>query len=85
MKKSKKTQNLQNKKFICTPCSFGCNSKNDFNRHLNTYKHKRLTNTSFILTKKLTVKMNVLIVVKFLSIDSLFIIIKKSVKPMSVS
>jgi hypothetical protein len=52
MKNSKKTQEIKNKKFICIPCSFGCNNKNDFNRHLITSKHKRLTDTSFTLTKK---------------------------------
>jgi hypothetical protein len=52
MKNSKKTLELQNKKFICIHCSFGSNNKNDFNRHLITSKHKRLTDTSFTLTKK---------------------------------
>jgi hypothetical protein len=28
-------------KFFCEPCSFRCNNKKDFNRHLNTTKHKK--------------------------------------------
>jgi len=28
-------------KFFCDPCSFRCNNKKDFNRHLNTTKHKK--------------------------------------------
>jgi hypothetical protein len=36
---SKKTHKNPNYKFICKPCSFRCNNKKDFNRHLNTTKH----------------------------------------------
>ena len=58
MKNSKKTQIIENKKFSCIFCTFGCNNKNDFNRHLLTTKHKRLTNTSYALTKKTLIKNN---------------------------
>ena len=37
---------------------YECNNKNDFNRHLSTTKHKRLTNTSYTLTKKTLIKNN---------------------------
>ena len=52
MKNSKKTQNYKNKKFFCEACSFGSNNKNDFNRHISTTKHLKLTDASFKLTKK---------------------------------
>lgn len=37
---SKKPQKTPTYKFFCEPCSFRCNNKKDFNRHLNTTKHK---------------------------------------------
>ena len=52
MKNSKKTQKYKNKKLFCEPCSFGSNNKNDFNRHISTTKHLKLTDASFTLTKK---------------------------------
>ena len=52
MKNSKKTPNFKTKKFICEACSFGCNNKNDFNRHNSTTKHFRLTQASCTLTQK---------------------------------
>ena len=36
----KKPQKTPTYKFFCKPCSFRCNNKKDFNRHLNTTKHK---------------------------------------------
>ena len=56
MKNSKKTQKNKNKKFFCEACSFGSNNKNDFNRHISTTKHLRLTDASFTLTKKTHLK-----------------------------
>jgi hypothetical protein len=38
------------KRFLCANCDFNCSNKNDYNRHISTAKHKRLTNTSAILT-----------------------------------
>ena len=32
-------------KYLCEPCDFKCNNKNDYIRHLDTRKHGRLTNT----------------------------------------
>ena len=37
----KKPQKNPIYKFFCKPCSFRCNNKKDFNRHLNTTKHKK--------------------------------------------
>jgi len=37
----KKPQKNPKYKFYCEPCSFRCNNKKDFNRHLNTTKHKK--------------------------------------------
>ena len=37
---SKKPLKTPTYKFFCEPCSFRCNNKKDFNRHLNTTKHK---------------------------------------------
>ena len=37
----KNPQKTPNYKFFCKPCSFRCNNKKDFNRHLNTTKHKK--------------------------------------------
>jgi len=37
----KKTPKTPKYKFYCEPCSFRCNNKKDFNRHLNTTKHKK--------------------------------------------
>ena len=56
MKNSKKTQKYKNKKFFCETCSFGSNNKNDFNRHISTTKHLKLTDASFTLTKKTHLK-----------------------------
>ena len=56
MKNLKKTPNINIKKFNCKPCSFRCNNKNDFKRHLSTTKHLRLTNASHVLTKKTLTK-----------------------------
>ena len=41
------------KKFCCEKCDFVCSNKQDYNRHLTTAKHKRLTNAYQMLTKKL--------------------------------
>ena len=40
------------REFICEPCSFSCSNKKDFNRHLSTTKHQRLTNANERLMKK---------------------------------
>ena len=37
----KNPQKTPTYKFYCEPCSFRCNNKKDFNRHLNTTKHKK--------------------------------------------
>ena len=40
-------------KFICDPCSFRCNNKKDFNRHLNTKKHiKGINGVNGIISEK---------------------------------
>ena len=31
------------KKFNCERCHFHCNNRNDWNRHIRTYKHNKLT------------------------------------------
>jgi hypothetical protein len=38
-------------KYTCEKCTFECSNKKDYNRHLLTAKHKRLTNTSIGLTQ----------------------------------
>lgn len=38
-------------KYTCEKCNFECSNKKDYNRHLLTAKHKRLTNTSIGLTQ----------------------------------
>lgn len=38
-------------KFICKSCDFNCNKKRDYNRHLITLKHKRLSNESIFKCK----------------------------------
>ena len=35
-------------KFICDKCNFKSNNKKDYNNHINTIKHKKLTNTDEI-------------------------------------
>ena len=48
---SKKTpKNAEN--FVCENCEFVCCKKSDYDRHLSTGKHKRLTNTAKILPEK---------------------------------
>ena len=39
-------------KFVCEKCAFVCCKKSDYDRHLTTGKHKRLTNTAKILPEK---------------------------------
>ena len=39
----KKSQKIP-KKFECKICNYNCSNKKDFNKHLLTAKHKRLTN-----------------------------------------
>jgi hypothetical protein len=48
IKKPQKTS----KKFICELCYFECSNKKDFNRHLSTTKHKRLTMANEWLMEK---------------------------------
>ena len=49
----KKTLKTPTYKFICEPCSFRCNNKKDFNRHLNTTKHiKGINRVNGIKTEK---------------------------------
>ena len=38
-------------KYVCGKCNFECSNKKDYNRHLVTAKHNRLTNTSIGLTQ----------------------------------
>jgi len=38
-------------KYACVKCNFECSNKKDYNRHLVTAKHNRLTNTSIGLTQ----------------------------------
>ena len=38
-------------KYTCEKCNFRCSNKKDYNRHLLTAKHKRLTDTSIRLTQ----------------------------------
>ena len=38
--KSDKSQHIGNSPFVCERCNYGTNSRKDFNKHLNTGKHK---------------------------------------------
>ena len=40
-------------KIYCEVCDFVCCKQSNFNKHLTTGKHKRLTNASKMLTEKL--------------------------------
>jgi len=42
------------KKFLCEDCNFSCINKQDYTRHLNTAKHKILTNPNVFVIKKHT-------------------------------
>ena len=54
MKKSPKNPHfLKNKKFSCKTCYYFSNSKKDFNKHLSTTKHLRLTATDAVTAKKI--------------------------------
>ena len=39
-------------KFICEFCAFTCNKKSDYNRHILTLKHKKMTNNDACATDK---------------------------------
>ena len=52
LKNAKKTPTYKDKKFFCEFCSFGCNKKSDFNRHISTYKHINATNAISNAIKK---------------------------------
>lgn len=52
LKNAKKTPTYKNKNFFCEICSFGCNKKSDFNRHISTYKHINATNAISNAIKK---------------------------------
>ena len=39
-------------KIVCEKCDFVCCKKSDYDRHINTGKHKRLTNAAKMLTEK---------------------------------
>ena len=52
LKNAKKTPIYKNKNFFCEICSFGCNKKSDFNRHISTYKHINATNAISNAIKK---------------------------------
>ena len=56
MKNAKKTPFYKNKNFICENCNFKCSKKSEFNRHLSTAKHLRLTHAAFGLTEKTPMK-----------------------------
>ena len=43
-------------KFFCEKCDFKCCKKSEFDRHLNTHKHKLLTNPDNIISKKTPLK-----------------------------
>ena len=45
----KRQKNAQN--FYCENCDFGCSKSSDYTRHINTRKHKMLTNVDKMLTK----------------------------------
>ena len=54
MKKSPKNPHfLKSKKYCCIPCYYSSNSKKDFNKHLSTTKHLRLTSTDAPTAKKI--------------------------------
>jgi hypothetical protein len=54
MKKSPKNPHfLTSKKYCCTPCYYSSNNKKDFNKHLSTTKHLRLTSTDASTAKKI--------------------------------
>ena len=52
-KSPKNPQSLKSKKYFCTPCYYSSNSKKDFNKHLSTTKHLRLTSTDASTAKKI--------------------------------
>jgi len=39
------------KNFLCNKCDYKCSNKKDYNKHLTTAKHKRLTNPNEISLK----------------------------------
>ena len=54
MKKSPKNPHfLKTKKYSCIPCYYFSNNKKDFNKHLSTTKHLRLTETAKVTAKKI--------------------------------
>ena len=53
---AKKLPKNKNYKFFCDICLYGCNNKNNFNKHLSTTKHLNTYNTSSILPKMLHAK-----------------------------
>jgi hypothetical protein len=52
LKNAKKTPTYKNKNFFCEFCSFSCNKKSDYNRHILTYKHINATNAISNAIKK---------------------------------
>ena len=60
------TPNYTDYKFICEKCDFKSNKTTDFNRHLLTPKHKRLTETNY-LHQKNSVTLN-----KFITFSAYF-------------
>ena len=52
-KVAKKVQKSKNHKFYCETGLYGCSNKANFNKHINTYKHLKLTNAASRLTEKL--------------------------------
>ena len=49
----KNPQKLKPKKYSCKVCSYYSNNKKDFNKHLSTTKHLRLTSTDAPTAKKI--------------------------------
>jgi hypothetical protein len=52
-KVAEKLQKYKKYNFFCEKCLYGCNNKNNFNKHLSTSKHLNTYNTASVLTKKL--------------------------------
>ena len=51
-KKCQKKMPKNAEKFYCENCDFGCSKESNYTQHLNTLKHKRLTNANKRLIKK---------------------------------
>ena len=68
-------------KYICEKCNFKCSKQSDFDRHLLTAKHVKLTNTSLGLTQN--VNKIVCNCGKHIVIDKAYTTTKRNVRSMN--